>query len=110
MSDPLRCVAFAIFLIFAATPAATGEPSISAPNALQKARAGDLRIIDVRSPREWRQTGSPAGAASITMHEAEGLGIFLRKVLSAVSGDRDAPVALICERYSVPVFWLSQSA
>lgn len=98
MLRSLRHLACAVALLLAISQASAGEPSISAPDAFQQARNGDLVVIDVRSPREWRQTGIPAGAKAITMHDPEGLGAFLKNLLRSVEGDRNARIAMICAR------------
>ena len=72
--------------------------ALSAPEALAQARAGTIVLIDVRSPREWRQTGIPAGAKTVTIHHPRGARGFLRDILEAAGGDRSRPIALICAR------------
>ncbi len=37
-------------------------PVISADDALRLAESGQVVLVDVRSPQEWRQTGVPSGA------------------------------------------------
>jgi rhodanese-related sulfurtransferase len=53
-------------------------------------------LIDVRSPEEWRQSGIPANALAIALHQAGGLEAFQQAVLKAVKGHRDQPIAVIC--------------
>lgn len=67
-------------------------PTLTAPEALDAAQAGELRIIDIRTPQEWRQTGVAKGVTRIDMR-APG---FEQALLAAVSGDKQAPIALIC--------------
>jgi rhodanese-related sulfurtransferase len=76
--------------------AAADDGRLSADEALHRADAGELVIIDVRSPLEWRRTGLPAGAVPATIHNSGGPEAFLREVEAALNGDRDRPVALIC--------------
>lgn len=73
-----------------AAPAA--PRSISAPEALEKARAGEIVLIDVRTPEEWRQTGVPEHAKLADMRDAG----FEQALLAALDGDPARPVALIC--------------
>ena len=40
----------------------TIAPIISADDALRLAESGQIVLVDVRSPQEWRQTGVPSGA------------------------------------------------
>jgi rhodanese-related sulfurtransferase len=53
-------------------------------------------IIDVRSPREWRQTGVPSGARTVTIHNRNGIKAFIAQMAKAVGGDKSKPIALIC--------------
>lgn len=92
-------VRFAALLLagcLAAMPAAAAEGELSAPQALQMAQAGQLTIIDIRTPQEWRQTGVVPGAKRVDMYIAGGPAAFLGGILDAVGGDKSAPVALIC--------------
>lgn len=75
---------------------AQASDALSAPDAFAQMRAGDIVLIDVRSPREWRQTGVPAGAKTVTIHHPRGASGFLADILKAVGGDKSRPVALIC--------------
>jgi len=70
--------------------------ALTAPEALAQVRAGKIVLIDVRSPREWRKTGVPAGAKTVTIHHPRGASGFLADILKAVGGDKNRPVALIC--------------
>lgn len=73
---------------------AHAEPDISAPAALAAAQAGKLRLIDIRTPREWRETGVAPGAERVDFYR--GPAYLGQTVLQAVGGDRNAPIALIC--------------
>jgi len=70
--------------------------TLTAPEAFAQASAGRIVLIDVRSPREWRDTGVPAGARTVTIHQ--GSRGFLRGILQAAGGDKNRPIALICAR------------
>jgi rhodanese-related sulfurtransferase len=64
----------------AAGPAAaqeTGGKVITAEQAMQLVASGEIVLVDVRSPQEWRQTGVPAGAEMVTIHQPNGLIGFL---------------------------------
>jgi len=80
------------------TDTSAGEPTMSAPLAYDRAVRGELILIDVRSPREWRQTGLGNAAHPITMHDPNGLQAFYQNVLKSVGGDKTKPIALICAR------------
>lgn len=100
---PVRLFIFVLVLIGSATLifwSGTGADAarnvISAPQARTAAMAGAVTIIDVRSPREWRQTGVADGARTVTIHNSDGDKGFVAEMLKAVGGDKSAPVALIC--------------
>lgn len=81
-----------------ALPLAAGNghagPDLSAPDAFAAASAGKVRLIDIRTPQEWRQTGVAPGAGRVDFHR--GPEVLLSSVLQIVGGDRNAPIALIC--------------
>lgn len=69
---------------------------MSAPEAQAAAEAGQLTIIDIRTPPEWRQTGVAKGASLIDMRHPQGAQGFMVEVLRQVGDDKDAPIGLIC--------------
>jgi rhodanese-related sulfurtransferase len=76
---------------------AAEEPEIlTAPEAFQKVSAGELILIDVRSRKEWRETGIPRGALAISIHDPRGEVGFLEKVRAAIGEKPGRPVATIC--------------
>lgn len=79
----------ALFLIGGAAQAGS---TLSATEALEKASAGEITFIDIRTPAEWRQTGVATGALTIDMTAPT----FVQDVMRAVEGDRNAPIVLIC--------------
>lgn len=93
----LLIAAGALLLPFASVHAQQGAPlEFNPPEARARASAGDVTLIDVRTPEEWRETGVAPGAARINMHHPEGSDGFVRDVLKLVKGDRNAPIAVIC--------------
>ena len=86
---PTLALAAAFFM--AACVAETG-PNLAAPDAFSKARSGEMTLIDIRTPQEWRQTGVAEGALTIDMTRKT----FVEELLRAVDGDKDAPIAIIC--------------
>lgn len=78
------------------TPAVAGPAEISPIAAQAGASAGELVLIDVRTPEEWRETGLARGAIPIAMQHPDGADGFVGAVLAQVGGDRNAPIALIC--------------
>jgi rhodanese-related sulfurtransferase len=88
-------------LAFAATSSALWAQSrptlgtvMTSAQAHTKALAGEIVLVDIRTPEEWRETGIPASASAITMHQdAPKLLAALEK---ATGGDKTKPLALIC--------------
>lgn len=67
-------------------------PELEAPEALRRVQAGELILIDIRRPEEWRQTGVAQGALRLDMRDPKFVDVLLEK-----SGGRmDAPIGLIC--------------
>lgn len=96
-ASPLPIVLFAVLLL--AVAARADEPLvIDATQAWAGVKSHDLLIVDVRTRNEWRQTGTPPGAARISLYDSWGTPTedFVDLVLAAAGGDRDRPVALIC--------------
>lgn len=56
------------------------------------AARGEILLVDIRRPDEWRRTGLPQGAVALDMRRAD----FIAALTDAAGADRDAPIALIC--------------
>ena len=71
---------------------------LDAKIAYSLAQDGQLMIIDVRRPSEWRRTGIPDGSTPISLqHFSRKIrGEFFGDVLAAVQGDKSHPIGLIC--------------
>jgi rhodanese-related sulfurtransferase len=65
---------------------------MDAEEARRLAQNGEVVLVDVRNPDEWRRTGVGDVAVPISMQDPE----FLDKLMEAVGGDSDRPVAVIC--------------
>ena len=94
-------VLFVVLLLMSlAAPATQGQElaEITANQAWDLEQEGGLVIVDVRTQGEWRQTGVAPDAARISLYSNWGVPNFdfAEKVLAALDGDRDRPVALIC--------------
>ena len=89
-----RLISAMLLCFLATTPAAADN--LTASEAWSRAKKGEVVLIDVRSPAEWRQTGIPKGAKAITIHDPGGIAAFVAKIKAAVKGDRSARIALIC--------------
>jgi rhodanese-related sulfurtransferase len=92
----MRILMSAVLLLSLAFPALAEIKSISAPEAMRAAKTGQAVLVDIRQPEEWKQTGVAEGARLIPMRHPEGGAGFVRDLLAATKGDRNAPIALIC--------------
>jgi len=75
------------------TPDYTGA-DLSVTRAHEQAIAGEITLIDIRRPDEWRKTGVGEGAAPLDMRRKD----FTKALRVLVGGDLDRSVALICAR------------
>ena len=73
---------------------------IDSTKALAGVKAGEMTLMDVRSPAEWRETGVPQGAKTVTIHDPNGMAGFVAAATRAVNGQKNKPIALICARGS----------
>lgn len=86
-----RVIWLVIGLLCAAS-ALAADLDLSPEEALAKAQAGEIRLIDIRTPPEWRQTGVAPTAQRLDMTDPK----FVEQLLNALNGDKAAPIALIC--------------
>lgn len=77
---------------------AAGGGPIDAAVAAGRVQAGQLMLIDIRTPPEWRATGIPTGARRSDWWQDGGRQQFLRDIVAFADGDRARPIALICAR------------
>ena len=87
-----------ISLLMCAPVVALAGGVLSAEDAARRVKSGEIMVIDVRSPTEWRATGTAKRAKRVTIHDRDGAAGFLRHMVDAVDGDRNRPIALICAR------------
>jgi rhodanese-related sulfurtransferase len=80
-------------LLVLAAPTGHTAADITADQVYAAAQSGKLRLIDIRTPDEWRRTGVAPSAARIDYYRDPQL---LQSVTEAVGGDRSAPIARIC--------------
>lgn len=76
----------------AADPGAATPSAISADEAHRAALAGEIALIDIRTPQEWAMTGVPEGAERLQLQDPR----FGEALLERIRSDPDRPVALIC--------------
>ena len=85
-----------MMLILTAASGLAAEPRIGADEAYRRTAAGELLLIDIRSPQEWQKSGIPRGSVPISMHLPGGPAAFKKAILAAAKGDKGRPIALIC--------------
>lgn len=73
-------------------PGTIPEDGMDPHIAHERASAGEIVLVDVRNPDEWQRTGIGAAAVPISMGDPA----FLDKLMAAVDGDLNRPVAVIC--------------
>lgn len=91
----MRTLLAALWMLAGAIAPAVAQPMSMTPGeAHAKALTGEVVLVDIRTPGEWRETGLPASAHAITMNQdGPALVAALDK---ALGGDRSKPLALIC--------------
>lgn len=73
---------------------ARAAPDLSAPQLAEAIRKGELLVVDIRTPQEWRETGVVPGAQRVDFYR--GPENLLKSMLEITGGDRSKPVALVC--------------
>ena len=91
MTPTRRLVLFFLAATLAA-PAQASDGILTAAEAHRAAQAGEILLVDIRRPDEWRRTGIAEGALPLDMRRPD----FVAQLDQAVGGDRSRPVALIC--------------
>lgn len=80
-------------LALCAVPVSAQDIQLITPSEAHSAlRAGEITLVDVRTPAEWAEGGIAQGAETIAMQDPE----IAAKLDALTGGDRSAPVALIC--------------
>ncbi len=67
---------------------------LTPPELLERLRAGEVILIDIRRPDEWAASGVAEGALPIDMRSED----FVARVMAAMQAALGKPVALICAR------------
>ena len=76
------------------TPPDYAGGQLSVDEAHQQAGSGEVLLVDIRTPKEWRATGVGQGAYPLDMRRDD----FIQALDQITEGNRDIPVALICAR------------
>jgi rhodanese-related sulfurtransferase len=95
LSQLVALVAAATLVAGLATAQRTATGTImSVADAHAKALAGEVVLVDIRTPEEWKNTGVPASAHAVTMHQQGPA--FIAGLKAAMGGDTTKPLAIIC--------------
>ena len=94
MNNFNRLISSSLIVLFVVLTAAVSNAaeSISPPDALKEIEAGNMILLDIRSPEEWKQTGVASVAIPLTMHSKE----FLNRFQKVVSENKDKKIGIIC--------------
>ena len=71
---------------------AVAQEKIDAETAQAMAERGDVLLLDIRTPREWKQTGVSPLATPLNMRDST----FGTDLMTLIENNRDKPIALIC--------------
>ncbi len=66
--------------------------TLDAPTAYEKAKAGEIILVDIRTPPEWAETGVGEGALAINMRDPA----FVKALVVLRQRNPEKPIALIC--------------
>jgi len=81
-----------VALSLTSLPVWAAETVIKAPDAYVAAKAGNIILVDIRTPQEWVQTGVAEGAIGLDMTDKS----FVDNLVQLRSDNPDKPIALIC--------------
>jgi rhodanese-related sulfurtransferase len=87
-----RFLSAILFAIFAFTAPAMAAENMTPKDAWAKMQAGDVVLVDVRRPSEWRATGLAPGAIPLTM----GGDPFYDELENIAAANPGKTLALIC--------------
>ncbi|MGL4495057.1 MAG: rhodanese-like domain-containing protein [Beijerinckiaceae bacterium] len=86
----------AVIAVLALAGCTEAQPAITPREAHERAARGELVLVDIRTPEEWRETGLAEHALPIDMNDRA----FIDKLKAARAAKggagQDRPVALIC--------------
>ena len=101
----MRIVLAALLAVIAALPAWAAE-IMGAPEARAAAERGEIVLIDIRTPEEWRQTGIADVALPVTMHDRA----FLTHLQGVIADHPGKRLAFICATGGRTAFIASELA
>lgn len=74
------------------TPLSTSLPALTVREARERQQRGDLVLVDIRTPKEWADTGVPEGAIRLDMRDPA----FEAKLAALRAEHSGKSIALIC--------------
>jgi rhodanese-related sulfurtransferase len=90
----MRTPILLLFLLLIPALPLLAEAILSAPEARRAAASGQMVLVDIRTPREWQQTG--VAPNTLRIDYARGINHLATELLKAVDGDKSRPILLIC--------------
>lgn len=88
----LSSILLTVLLLSLAPTAWADPPKLSAPDAAARLASGELVLLDIRAPQEWKDSGVAQGAWPVSMH-TQAFSVRLRAILQHY---RPEQIALIC--------------
>ncbi len=76
----------------ASTPGSAPFSTISATEAYEGAKSGEIILVDIRTPEEWLETGIGEGAIPLDMRADD----FVKQLVALRVANRETPIAFIC--------------
>ena len=85
-----------LLIVFSTFPVVADE--LDASSAYNLAKIGQLTIVDIRRPAEWRKTGMPDKSRGVSLQNVikRVRARFLEDVLTLTGGDKNQALGLIC--------------
>lgn len=83
---------FGLATAFAGMALAENPGDISDKEALQRQQAGQMIIVDVRTPPEWAETGVPQDAITVDMQDPA----FVQKMVELRLANPDLEIGFMC--------------
>ena len=76
----------------ASTPDTAPFSQITATEAYDQVKSGEIILVDVRTPEEWAETGIGEGAIPLDMRTDD----FVRNLVALRRANPETPIAMIC--------------
>ena len=85
-------LAFAMIALMSPDRANAEPKPMTAPEAYEAAKAGEIVLVDIRRPEEWAETGIPEGAVALDMTAPD----FVKQLVEIRKKFPKKPIAMIC--------------